>query len=83
MTLEHINKGTCSSKIILEIDDNDIITKLDIVGGCAGNTVGVEKLCIGRNAKEVMKLLKGIPCGNRGTSCPDQVARAIEEYYSK
>ena len=83
MAFEHTNKGTCSSKIILEIDDNDVITKLDIVGGCPGNTLGVEKLCIGRNAKEVMKLLKGIPCGNRGTSCPDQVARAIEEYYSK
>jgi uncharacterized protein (TIGR03905 family) len=83
MTFEHINKGTCSSKIILEIDDNDIITKLDIVNGCPGNTTGVEKLSVGRNAKEVMELLKGIPCGSRGTSCPNEVAKAIEEYYSK
>ena len=58
-----------------------ILTKsLKIVGGCPGNTVGVARLVEGKNIDEVIKLLKGIDCAGRGTSCPDQVAIALEEY---
>ena len=66
-------------QIIFEIENN-IIKKLKIIGGCPGNTVGVSKLVEGRNIDEVIEMLKGIPCGIKGTSCPDQVARALEEY---
>lgn len=66
-------------QMIFEIENN-IIKKLKIVGGCPGNTVGVSKLVEGRNIDEVIEMLKGIPCGIKGTSCPDQVARALEEY---
>lgn len=79
MEFTYIPKGVCSGKMIFEID-GDIIKKLQIIGGCPGNTVGVSKLVVGKKIDEVIKMLKGIPCGMRGTSCPDQVARALEEY---
>ena len=60
--------------------EGDIIKSLKIIGGCPGNTVGVSKLVVGKTVDEVIEMLKGIPCGMRGTSCPDQVARALEEY---
>ena len=65
--------------MIFEID-GDIVKKLEIVGGCPGNTVGVSKLIENRNVDDIIELLKGIPCRNKGTSCPDQVAKALEEY---
>lgn len=70
--------GVCSREMIIELN-GDIIKKLTIVGGCAGNTVGVSKLVEGMNINEVIKRLKGIPCGIKGTSCPDQLAKALEE----
>ncbi len=75
-------KGVCSAEMIFQIDGN-IIKKLEILGGCPGNTVGVSKLVVGKTIDEVINMLKGIPCGGRGTSCPDQVARALEEYKAK
>ena len=56
------------------------IKNLKIIGGCPGNTVGVSRLVVGRSVDEVIEMLKGIECGARGTSCPDQVAIALEEY---
>lgn len=70
--------GVCSQEMIIEID-GDIVKKVTIVGGCAGNTVGLSKLVEGMKVDEVIKRLKGIPCGYKGTSCPDQLARALEE----
>ena len=68
--------GTCSRAINYEIE-NGILTKCEFEGGCPGNTRGVAKLAVGRKVEEVIGLLKGIPCRN-GTSCPDQLARALE-----
>ena len=79
MEYRYMPKGVCSMQMIIEIENN-IIKKLKIIGGCPGNTVGVSKLVEGRNIDEVIEMLKGIPCGIKGTSCPDQVARALEEY---
>ena len=79
MEYRYTPEGVCSMQMIFEIE-NDIIKKLKIIGGCPGNTVGVSKLVEGRNIDEVIEMLKGIPCGIKGTSCPDQVARALEEY---
>lgn len=72
-------EGVCSREMIFEIE-NDVIKDLQVVGGCPGNIIGVSKLIIGKTIDEVIKLLKGIPCGTRGTSCPDQVAIALEKY---
>ena len=79
MEYKYTPEGVCSMQMIFEIENN-IIKKLKIVGGCPGNTVGVSKLVESRNIDEVIEMLKGIPCGIKGTSCPDQVARALEEY---
>lgn len=79
MEYRYTPKGVCSREIILEIE-NDIIKSLKIVGGCPGNTVGVSKLVQNRNIDEVIEILKGIQCRDKGTSCPDQVAMALEEY---
>ncbi len=68
--------GTCSREIQYEVTDG-ILTSCRIVGGCPGNTKGVERLVVGRRVEEVVSLLKGIQCRN-GTSCPDQLARALE-----
>lgn len=70
--------GVCSREMIIELD-GDIIKNLTIVGGCAGNTLGLSKLVEGMNINDVIKRLKGIPCGNKSTSCPDQLAKALEE----
>ena len=72
----------CSQEMIIELE-GDIIKKVTIVGGCAGNTVGVSHLVAGMKIDEAIKRLKGIPCGMRGTSCPDQLAIALEEAKSK
>ena len=70
-------KGTCSSQILIEVE-GDIIRKVEFVNGCRGNTQGVARLAENRNIDEVIALCKGIQC--RGTtSCPDQLACALEE----
>ena len=71
-------EGVCSSKMIFEIEGN-IVKSVKIIGGCAGNTVGISKLVEGQTIDEVIKKLKGIPCGFKGTSCPDQLAIALEK----
>lgn len=82
MKFEYVPQGVCSMKMEFEIE-GDIIKSLKIIGGCAGNTLGVSKLVEGRKIDEVIKILKGIPCGFKGTSCPDQVSKALEEYKKK
>ena len=72
-------KGVCSSKMIFEIE-GDIVKDIKIIGGCAGNTLGISNLIKGLKIDEIIKKLKGVPCGFRGTSCPDQLATALEEY---
>ncbi len=70
--------GVCSYEMIIEVEE-DTIKKVTIVGGCAGNTKGISKLVEGMKIDEVIEKLKGTPCRDRGTSCPDQLARALEE----
>ena len=74
--------GVCSREMIIEVDNN-IIKKVTIVGGCDGNTKGVSKLVVGMNINDVIERLKGIQCGMKGTSCPDQLAKALLEIKGK
>lgn len=74
----YMTKGTCSRAIHFDIKDGKL-TNVQFVGGCNGNTQGVAALVEGMDAKEAVKRLKGINCNGRGTSCPDQLARAIEQ----
>ena len=82
MEYTYKTKGTCSTEMIIQIEGN-IIKKVTIIGGCAGNTKGISKLVEGMEIDEVIKKLKGIPCKNKWTSCPDQLARALEEIKEK
>ncbi len=75
-------RGVCSREMEIEMD-GDIIKSVKIVGGCAGNTVGVSRLVEGMQIDEAIKRMKGIPCGNKGTSCPDQLATALEQIKNK
>ena len=71
-------RGTCSRKIDFTLE-NGIVKDVRFTGGCSGNTQGVAALCIGRPAEEVVKVIKGIRCGSKPTSCPDQLANALEQ----
>lgn len=82
MEYRYKTKGTCSEEMIIEIE-KDIIKKVTIIGGCKGNTAGISKLVEGMNINDVIDKLKGIPCGSKGTSCPDQLAIALEEIKNK
>lgn len=75
--IEYKTSGTCSRMVILDIDDG-VVTDCKFVGGCAGNTLGVSALVIGMKVEEVVERLKGIKCGFKPTSCPDQLAKAVE-----
>lgn len=70
--------GVCSMEMIVDIEDG-IIKEAKIIGGCAGNTVGISRLVAGMTVDEAIKRLKGIPCGMKGTSCPDQFALGLEK----
>ena len=72
-------EGVCSREMIFDIE-NGIIKSLKIVGGCQGNTQGISELVEGMKIEDVIKKLKGIQCGNKGTSCPDQLSIALEKY---
>lgn len=76
-TIEYKTKGTCARQVNLELTDG-IITACQFVGGCSGNTQGVASLVIGMRAEEAIARLKGIRCGFKPTSCPDQLATALE-----
>lgn len=78
MTIDYKTRGTCSRKIHLVIEDG-IIQSVEFTGGCHGNLQGISRLVAGRNAEEVRTLLRGVNCSGRGTSCPDQLALAIEQ----
>lgn len=77
--IDYTTKGTCSRAIHIELDENNVITHAAFVGGCSGNTQGVAALVIGLTAEQAIARLKGIHCGPRPTSCPDQLACALEE----
>ena len=74
----YTTKGVCSKSIELELEDG-IITHCKINGGCRGNTQGLAKMVVGRKAVDVISSLKGIQCQGT-TSCPDQLACALEQY---
>ena len=71
--------GTCSKYICISVDENGVVQEAQFIGGCDGNTKGICSLVQGMKAAEVKKRLKGIRCGNKLTSCPDQLATALEQ----
>ena len=80
--IEYRTSGTCSRMITLDVEDG-VITDCVFSGGCHGNTQGIASLVKGMRAEEAIAKVKGIKCGFKSTSCPDQLARAIETALSE
>ncbi len=78
MKYNYRTKGTCSRSIQFEINDG-IVSNVSFEGGCNGNLKGIAALAEGKKAEDVIESLKGIRCGFKSTSCPDQFAIALEE----
>lgn len=72
-------RGTCSKFICISVDDEGCVQDVEFIGGCDGNTKGICSLVKGMKAAEVKARLKGITCGSKPTSCPDQLATALEQ----
>ena len=77
ITMVYKPKGVCSREIQIETD-GDIIKEVKFIGGCMGNTIGISRLVEGLKIEDAIAKLEGIDCGGRGTSCPDQLARALK-----
>jgi uncharacterized protein (TIGR03905 family) len=72
-------KGVCSTEIHVDVEE-DIIKNVEFIRGCPGNLFGISSLVKGMEVNEAITRLKGIKCGNKDTSCPDQLTKALEEY---
>ncbi len=83
MKIERNNRGVCSRSVSFNIDGNHIVTDISFNGGCNGNLKGIAALCEGLKAEEIIRRVKGIRCGFKNTSCPDQLAEALEEALAK
>lgn len=83
MTYTRKNKGVCSLSTEVTLNDDGVIESVTVVGGCNGNLKGVSSLLKGMKAEEAIQRLKGITCGSKKTSCPDQIAQALEEALAK
>ena len=76
--IDYTTRGTCSRSIHIVLD-GDTIREVSFLGGCSGNTQGVARLVEGMLAQEAIDRLRGIRCGFKSTSCPDQLAQALEK----
>ena len=84
MIYKYKTKGVCASSIEIDYDESTgIVNKVKFFGGCSGNTQGVAALIKGMKADEAISRLEGIRCGFKGTSCPDQLAKAVAEAKSR
>ena len=78
MAYQYRTKGVCSRNITFDIVDGKV-TDVHFEGGCSGNTKGIASLIEGMDAHEAIRRMEGIQCGFKGTSCPDQLAKAIRQ----
>lgn len=72
-------RGVCSREMQVDLDDQGVIQALRVMGGCSGNLQGIAALVKGMPAQEAVRRLKGICCGPKSTSCPDQLALGLEQ----
>ena len=78
MEFDYRPHGVCSRNIHIELD-GDVIRSVTFTGGCSGNTQGVAALAKGMKVEDYIQRCKGVDCAGKGTSCPDQLAKALEE----
>mgnify|MGYP004503343377 FL=1 len=82
MTYTFTPHGVCSRRMTVELEDG-IIRNVQVEGGCNGNLQGISRLVVGMKATDAIERMKGISCGGKGTSCPDQLSKALEEALKK
>ena len=82
MMYTHMTKGTCATQVYVNIEDG-IVKDVEFVGGCNGNLKGIAALVEGMDVDEVISRVEGVTCGMKKTSCPDQLAQAIEAALAK
>ena len=75
----HNNQGTCSVRTLVELNDDHTIARVEVLGGCNGNLKGISQLLVGMKAEDAIQRMAGTTCGRKPTSCPDQIAKALEE----
>ena len=78
MTYTYIPRGVCARQMKIELDGN-VIKKVEILGGCSGNLQGISSLVVGMTVEHAVERMKGIRCGFKSTSCPDQLSIALTE----
>lgn len=78
MIYTYKTNGTCSSGVNIDVDDDGKIKSVEFIGGCQGNLKGISSLAKGESIDKIIEKLKGIRCGSKETSCPDQLSRALE-----
>ena len=83
MVVEFRPRGVCSQLMRVELDEDQVIRKMEVMGGCSGNLQGISALVKDMPAQEAIDRLKGIRCGFKDTSCPDQFARGLEKALAK
>lgn len=72
-------RGVCAQEMRVEVDEQGVIQNLKVLGGCNGNLQGISALVKGMKAEEAAQRLRGIRCGFKNTSCPDQLAQGLEQ----
>ena len=75
--------GVCSTEMIFDINEDNIVKDLKVIGGCNGNLKGISSLIKGMKIDDIIVKLSDIKCGYKDTSCPDQIAKALKEYKIK
>lgn len=78
MTHTYQNRGVCSRSTTVTLSENGIIQEVSVVGGCNGNLKGISQLLVGMKAEDAIARMEGTTCGNKPTSCPDQIAHALK-----
>ncbi len=83
MNHTRLNQGVCSRSTTVTLNEDGIITDIQVESGCDGNLKGICSLLIGQKAEDAIPRMKGITCGRRSSSCPDQIAFCLEEAIAK
>ena len=83
MTYSFRPRGVCAQEMRVDVDEQGIVRDLQVLGGCSGNLQGISALVKGMPAQEAITRLKGIRCGFKNTSCPDQLAQGLEQILEK
>lgn len=79
MKVDYKPTGVCARAMTVEVNDDHVIDHIEVIGGCNGNLKGIANLVKGMRAEDAIERMKGVTCGNKPTSCPDQIANALAQ----